>query len=119
MNIEDLYARKYDADLYHCVHFVIDAAKLLFNYDYSKNFVLLTDSATHVWPSRKNISTGVKVIRPVEGCIVYMKSLLGETHVGLFVDDGVLHLTKQGVLHQSLRQISVAYKKVKYYVSKH
>ena len=42
--INSLFRKKYDPEKYHCVHFVIDAAKEIYQADYANCFVGMTGS---------------------------------------------------------------------------
>lgn len=105
-SIDPLLNRKYDANKYHCVHFVIDAAKYLFNADYSKHFLGLTGTVNEsLNASRHNFRQARRLDKPIDGCVVLMTNLLNESHVGLFYCQHVLHLTESGVYFQTLRTL--------------
>jgi hypothetical protein len=111
-----LFEKHYDVHKYHCVHFVIDAAKYLFNKDYSKNFIGLTASLNDaIQTSRKTVIRNKHIKEPENGCIVLMTSLTGSNHVGLFYGGKVLHLNETGVQYVALRSLRLQYPRFRFY----
>lgn len=118
MSIDQLYLKRYDPRYYHCVHFTIDAAFILFNKDFKLNFEFLDSSLDNCRVTLPTLRRSKKLLKPREGCIVLMKSYLGDSHVGLFVEGAVLHLSEYGVSHQSIHQLSGSYTRFRFYDSK-
>jgi len=115
-SIDSLLNRKYDANKYHCVHFVVDAAKYLFDVDYSKHFLGLTGTVNEsLNASRHNFRQAKKLEKPKDGCVVLMTNLMNESHVGLFYSNHVLHLSEQGALFQTLRTLDRNYSRFRFY----
>lgn len=115
-SIDPLLNRKYDANKYHCVHFVVDAAKYLFDVDYSSHFLGLTGTVDEsLKASRRNFNQAKKLEKPVNNCIVLMTNLMNRSHVGLFYDNHVLHLSEQGALFQTLRTLDRHYSRFRFY----
>lgn len=111
-----LFEKHYDVQNYHCVHFVIDAAKYLFNKDYSKNFIGLTASLNDaIQTSRKTVIRNKHIKEPKNGCIVLMTSLTGSNHVGLFYGRKVLHLSETGTQYLSINCLKQFYTRFRYY----
>ena len=116
MSIDALLDKRYDSDNYHCVHFVIDAGKHLFNYDFSANFLGLDKSLTHNGtPSRHTVAHSQRADTPTDGTVVLMTKLDNGLHVGLYLDGRVLHLTEQGVRFETVRALGRMYKRIRYY----
>lgn len=116
MSIDVLLDKRYDSDNYHCVHFVIDAGKHLFNYDFSANFLGLDKSLTHNGtPSRHTVAHSQRADTPTDGTVVLMTKLDNGLHVGLYLDGMVLHLTEQGVRFETVRALGRMYKRIRYY----
>lgn len=114
--MHDLFDKKYDVQNYHCVHFVIDAAKDLFNRDYSKNFIGLTGSLNDaIKTSRQTVIKNKRIKEPIHSCIVLMTSPTGSNHVGLFYDQKILHLTEIGVQFVSMRLLQQSYTRFRFY----
>ena len=114
--IDALLDKRYDSDNYHCVHFVIDAGKHLFNYDFSPNFLGLDKSLTHNGtPSRHTVTHSQRADTPTDGTVVLITKLDNGLHVGLYLHGRVLHLTGQGVRFETVRALGRMYKRIRYY----
>lgn len=115
-SIDPLLGRKFDRANYHCVHFLIDAGKHLFDYDFSHCFLGLTGSLDAVLsPSKAGLSQGVLVDKPSDGTIMLALSLDNKHHVGLYYCDRFIHLPEGGPRFETLRSIKRRYKKVRFY----
>ena len=115
-SIDPLLDRQYNADSYHCVHFVIDAGKYLFGYDFSVNFLGLGEPLSiNGAPSRHTVSHSVRATKPSDGTVVLITKLDNGLHVGLYLDGRVLHLTEQGVRFETVRALGRMYKRIRYY----
>lgn len=116
MSIDVLLDKRYDSDNYHCVHFVIDAGKHLFNYDFSANFLGLDKSLTHNGtPSRHTVANAERTHTPINGTVVLMNRFDNALHVGLYIDERVLHLSEAGVRYETIRTLQRSYKRIRYY----
>lgn len=117
-SLDPLLSKPYCHKTYHCVHFVVDAARYLYDKDYSKYFLSLSKPVTvslrkshldYDFTSVNRLST------PKDGCVVLMTTALNSAHVGLFCDGSVLHSTESGVYYQSLRTLQRNYWDFKFY----
>lgn len=115
-SIDALLDRRYDSKNYHCVHFLIEAAKYLLNQDYSASFLGLTgDLSQSIQTSRNTTIKNKRLEKPKHGCIVLMTNLLNSSHVGLFYCGRVLHLSESGVYFQELRSLERNYSRFRFY----
>ena len=115
-SIDPLLNRKFDRDHYHCVHFLIDAGKHLFDYDFSHCFLGLTGSLNaELSLCKAGMEQGTLVTKPSDGTIVLMMTLDNRHHVGLYYCGRVLHLSELGTRYETLRSIKRQYKKVRFY----
>lgn len=115
-SIDPLLGREFDRDNYHCVHFLIESGKYLFDYDFSHCFLGLTGSLNaELNPSKDSMSKGVLVDSANDGTIVLMTTLDNRQHVGLWYGGRVLHLSEVGTRFESIRSIKRQYKKVRFY----
>lgn len=118
-SIDPLLDKQYNADSYHCVHFVIDAGKYLFGYDYSVNFLGLGEPLSiNGAPSRHTVSHSIRVAKPDDGTVVLMNKFDNGLHVGLFVSGRVLHLSETGVRYETVRTLERNYKRIRFYNAK-
>ena len=115
-SIDALLDRRYNSRDYHCVHFLIEAAKYLLDQDYSASFLGLTGDLTQSIKTSRNTKTNNKRLDgPIHGCIVLMTNLLNSSHVGLFYCGRVLHLSESGVYFQELRSLERNYSRFRFY----
>lgn len=114
--IDDLFDRRYSPQKYHCVHFVIESAREIYDLDYSTCFVGLTkslDEALHV--SKKREHQNRQIEEPVEGCIVLMTKYDNGSHVGLYYKGRVFHLPQSGAQRITIEQVKTQYKRIRFY----
>ena len=115
-SIDPLLNRKFDPDNYHCVHFLIDAGKHLFNYDFSHCFLGLTGSLNaSLRPTKAGMKQVALVDKPSDVTIMLAQSLDNKHHVGLCYCNRFIHLPENGPRFETLRSINRRYKKVKLY----
>lgn len=118
-SIDCLLDRQHDRENYHCVHFVIEAGKYLFGYDFTDNFLGLSNPLdSNGNPSRHTVKNSERVQAPTDGTVVLMTKLDNRLHVGLYYAGRVLHLSKSGVRYQSIRQLEREYKRLRFYNAK-
>lgn len=116
LQLLSLFEMQYNVQNYHCVHFVIDAARQLLDQDYSKSFIGLTASLKDsIQTSRKTVIRNKHIKEPKNGCIVLMTSLTGNNHVGLFYGNKVLHLNESGTQYLSLLMLKCFYTRFRFY----
>lgn len=118
-SVDALFGKKYDPEKYHCVHFVIDAAKYLFDVDYTENFVGLTSSLHETLKASRHTAIKNRLREddetPKQGDIVLMTNARQSSHVGFFYCDKVLHLTELGVHFLPKQTIHSIYKRIRIY----
>ena len=106
-------------DVYHCVPFVIEAGKYLFDFDFTNNFLGLSEPLSiNGSPSRHTVKHCKRVQTPSNGTVVLMTRLDNGLHVGLWYDGMVLHLAEAGVRYQPLRTLQRHYKRIRFYNAK-
>lgn len=114
-SINSLFKLKYSQN-FHCVHFVIEAGRILFGRDYSRCFVGLTGQLNDaIKADRKGHTINHKIDAPIEGCIVLMRYHSGNSHVGLFYEGRLFHLTENGVSRPTLDQIEPMFARIRFY----
>lgn len=118
-SIDMMIDRRYDSDRYHCVHFVIDAGKCLFGYDFSVNFLGVDQSLSdNGSPTRHTVANAERTHTPTNGTVVLMNRFDNALHVGLYIDERVLHLSENGVRYETIRTLQRSYKRIRYYNAK-
>lgn len=113
--IDDLFKLKYSQQ-FHCVHFVIAAAKEIYDLDYTPCFFGLTSSLDQtIKTSRTTVHRNKEIKEAQEQCIVLMTYANGSSHVGLFFRQRIFHLTELGVQRIKLSQAELMFKRIRYY----
>lgn len=113
--IEKLFHYEYSQS-FHCVHFAIEAAKYLYQKDYSLSFIGLTNSLDDaIRTSRSTVIQNTRIDKPKEGCIVLMTYHTGNSHVGIFYKHRIFHLCEQGVQRITLEQARPLFKRIRFY----
>lgn len=105
MSIDNLLDRTWSKD-YTCNEFACEAWQQITGQNLSKRLNKFL-----------NGKGGFKKLeRPISPCIVFFKhNLQTSTHVGVFFDDKVLHLTGCGVQYMPLDIVKIGFKEVSYY----
>lgn len=110
-----LLNKKYDADAYHCVHFVVDAWRELTQHDLSQQFAPLLqpiasiDAARSVWESFEEI------VLPVSPCVVLMRCGADTSHMGVFYDGKVFHMRETGPHGATVPQLRMEYPTMRFF----
>ena len=114
--IESLFFREYNPKNYHCVHFVIESAQLIYNLDYTPCFIGLTSSLSEILRTSRNTVHRNKAIKqPIDGCVVLMTKYDNSSHVGLYYKNRVFHLDEDGAQRITLEQASQYFKRLRFY----
>ncbi len=109
-NWQQMHKLEY-SDNYHCEHFAIDCYRFLTGIDISE--LMLTSGHFKA----KNLRNFVKLDKPIQNCFVLMRDT-DSSHVGIWYDNQVLHLTQNGVVMQPLCTLENSFKRVGFYFPK-
>ncbi|MBC6788132.1 hypothetical protein WAI61_12490 [Acinetobacter baumannii] len=116
MNIRQLFYCVYDPENFHCVHFVILAAKVIFEKDYTPCFLGLTGPLQEsIKTSRTTVHRNKHIKKPEDGCIVLMTYLDQSSHVGLFFQGRIFHLIERGPQRITVEQANSIFSRIRYY----
>lgn len=116
MNFRQLFYCVYDPENFHCVHFVILAAKVIFGLDYSPCFLGLTGPLQETIKTSRNTAHRNKPIKePKDGCIVLMTYSDQSSHVGLFFQGRIFHLIERGPERITVEQAEIIFNRIRYY----
>lgn len=115
MNLAQLMARQYDENTYHCVHFVVDAWRVLLDEDISADFSgmltpLESASVMPLWPD-----LFVEIDNPQKPCIVVLRKGDRTPHMGMWYKGKILHLREEGPHYANLARICLEYDTVRFY----
>lgn len=98
-----LIGKAHDARKYHCYHFIQETLDVPMLDDVS------VDTAKDDVSKYKDLFTYLDT--PVNNCI----ALLGDSHIGIYYDNGIYHNDTEGVRYEPLRNMKLKYKGIKYY----
>lgn len=116
MNIRQLFYCVYDPEEFHCVHFVILAAKVIFDKDYTPCFLGLTGPLQEtIKTSRNTVHRNKQIKKPIDGCIVLMTYQDQSSHVGLFFHGRIFHLIERGPQRITVEQAESIFNRIRYY----
>lgn len=118
-SIDPFLNKVYDAEKYHCVHYLLEAAQYLLDVDYTNNFIGLTSSLHETLRTSRHTVIKNRLRdkdeKPKQGDIVLMTNINNSSHVGLFYCGNVLHLTEMGVHFSYVVSLNKFYKRIRYY----
>lgn len=109
-SVDPLLDRVY-SDQYHCVHFVIEAARHLYGQDWEPRLPGLQDRqfSRDAWQHWQQID------QPQHGCLVLLSGGGTWPHVGIYHIDRLLHLTRQGPRWMPLDCEKIGFTRVRFY----
>lgn len=102
-NPNELIGKKYDERTYHCWHFIEECLEVATLDDIS------VSTAKNDIVKYKNMYN--EILEPSLYCLV----VLGDSHVGIWLNGGVYHNDTGGVRYEPLRVMRLKYNKVRYY----
>lgn len=86
------------SDEYTCLHFTRDVWKEITGEDLSKRLGQTLDGEV-----KPGVFKNFEILEePKSPCLVYMLQLNSDPHIGVYIEDGMLHLAKTGPEHFSL-----------------
>lgn len=113
---EELYAKEYNAQTYHCAHFVFDAWKAITGKDLPASFhSFLSGRNTATAYSPKMYADFKRVQKPSRPCVVLMRHGPSSLHVGVFVRNKIVQLRETGVTMLPPHVATFGYTDIRYY----
>ena len=113
--IDALFGKIHNDDTYNCAHFVADAYKHLTGRE------IMEDLQTFLRPPEKRTAPlsmrhrWRRLRYPKDGCVVLLRRPRTPSHVGLWYEGKVIHLTAQGVQFQPVDIAAMGYKTTGFY----
>ena len=106
-NLDKLFDKAYHEQTYNCLHFASEVWKELTG----KDFTLLINDIIN---NKLNKHKFEILQEPISPCIVIMKRQNCNSHVGIFIDNKVIHLTELGVECYTLPIASRGFNKLRF-----
>lgn len=110
MNLDKFFNRQYDEVNYNCMHFAAEIWKELTG----KDFLNLINGIINKNLNKTNKYEFEHLTAPSSPCIVIMKRRGCTSHVGIYFDNRVIHLTELGVECYSLEIASRGFNKLRF-----
>ena len=115
MSIDELFDRTYHRQKYNCANFVCEAWKEIKGTDISELIEPL--SCGHPYkPSSKDNRLFLECLRkPENPCLALFQANKKQTHIAIFINRKILHITENGVEWNYLENVLLLFNKVRFY----
>lgn len=113
--IDQFFGKKYHAKHYNCAHFVCDVLAQIKSPDMAallRGFLCAKKDRKVL---KDDLSKIVVLQKPVDWCVVLFQRPKSSTHVGVYLQGRVLHLSKESVQFQPLDVVALGFKKVRFF----
>lgn len=115
MNFDKYFDKVYDDSKYNCAHFACEVWKDLTGDDLSRPLT----GALEGWGMRRLRAHTLKVLKPLRApqapCLALFQAGHRNPHVGIFIDNKILHLTENGVNWSSVENVMLSFNRVRFY----
>lgn len=116
MSLDKFFNKKYDRKTYNCGHFACDVWEDITGESIRDKMTPIIECVdTDNMPIRAK-NQFVKLQRPESPCIVLMKSIRSELHVGVYNNGNMIHIREDSVVENLPLPVSTRfYTKVRFY----
>lgn len=90
MSLDQFLYKKYHKEIYTCLHFTRDVWQHVTGEDISDKLQGLLDKDRRI--SKANLRSFEKLSRPQHPCLVYMKQLGEDPHIGVYLAGSLMHI---------------------------
>ena len=118
MRFDDLFQRTYDRENFNCLHFVVEAQKVLFGRDSSFliNGLEQEEGGMFRLSGLARFKGFRRLPKPENSCLVLFRGVApDDTHIGTYIDGGVLHISSAGVQYLPLEVVAIGFTEVLFY----
>jgi hypothetical protein len=113
--IDQFFGKKYCPKNYNCAHFVCDVLAVLKSPEMGDVLRGFLCAKKHRKVLKDDLSKIILLDKPIDLCVVLMQRPKAATHVGIYVQGRVLHLSQQSVQCQPLDVVALGFKKVRFF----
>lgn len=115
MNVDKWLNKRHKKDIYTCLHFTRDVWLELTGQDITERLhgLLGADNARRL--VRSHFRAFERLQAPCSPCLVYMRQMGRDPHMGVFVDGRLLHLNKHGAEYFPLEIAARGFTDFRYY----
>jgi len=112
MNINKFLNKKYNENTYNCLHF----ASEVWEYLTGDNTLINIIPVGEKFVLTKDIINRVHYLeKPNSPCLVYFKNNYS-SHIGVYFDNKIIHINKNGVKYELLESAIIGFKKVRFMI---
>ena len=116
MSIDRFLAKSYNANSYHCAHLVVDVWAFIKGEDLTPHLLPTLTPLSQV-KTPDNCKVKFKSLsKPKTTCLVLMRGVKRNPHIGVFYEGRVLHLTEGGVRFDRLGTCKTLYQNMRFYL---
>lgn len=112
MSVDKYLDAVYKDRVYTCLHFADDV------WFGEKGFRLNAELFKYLNGGVPNVGmrkSFERLVKPISPCLVVFKESNGQTHIGVFIRNGILHLPRTGAQFQPLEVVSLGFKSVRFF----
>jgi hypothetical protein len=113
--IDKYFNATYNSKTYNCAHFVCQVWADMFGPKMGEILEGFLCSKKDRRLIKKDLSQVTFIEKPDRTCIVLMQRPKASTHVGIWIDNKVLHITEKGVQLQPLDVASFGFKRIRFF----
>lgn len=118
MSIDKYFARTYNAREYNCAHLVVEVWSDLFGPQLGEMLRSYLCAPSQRKSVLSHLRLGRWLQKPEDPCVILFRAPKQATHVGLWLQGKVLHITPQGVQYQPLEIVRLGHPKVRFFTCK-
>lgn len=115
MNLDKFFDRTYNESSYNCAHFVSEVWQYMTGEDISEKLTGFTTSRDKRSVNMKLRFDFERLVTPVTPCLILMHRRRTSTHVGIYINGKILHLTEKGVQRVSIENATYGFNKYGFY----
>lgn len=117
MNLDRFYSRVYNEKTYNCAHFVCEVWKDLTGEDITHKLTgMMTVKNERVVDPKLRFKFKKLDGKPNQPCLIVMHRRRIGSHVGIYLNDKVLHITESGVERVSVEIATYGFDKFGFYL---
>lgn len=115
MSVDIYLDRIYDYRKYNCLHFARDVWLDLTGVDIGDSLNGLMGNPEDREPSKSHFKRFQRLASPITPCLAMMVRPQNAPHIGVFLNDRILHISPNGVTFQHPEVASFGFTSVRYY----
>jgi hypothetical protein len=115
VSIDKYLNKRFDSRTYNCAHFVCDVWADFHGENLAETLRGFLCAERERKAIRKDLSAVKFLDKPITPCVVLMQRRKAAPHVGIYIENKVLHILKHAVQYQPLDVASLGFNKVRFF----